>query len=355
MTNISILGSTGSIGTQTLDVVRRSKSGFKVLGVSTNQNIDLVEQQADEFDVHNVAVFDAEKAEELSEKRKDLNVLSGLDGLIFIATLPDVQTVVTSVVGRIGLEPTIEAINAGKDIALANKETLVVDGAKVMELANERGVDIRPIDSEHSAIQQAMRSGKRSEVKKIWLTASGGPFRDAQKWPREKLQNVTVEEALNHPTWKMGAKITIDSSTLANKGLEFIEAMYLFDLKPEQIEVVVHPQSIVHSAVEFEDGSIIAEMGATDMRRCIAYALTGEQRENLGLKELSLFDLQLTFERPDEQRFPCLALAKKAARLGQEACATFNDANEDSVAAFLKKEIGYMDIAKNIDLALSSF
>lgn len=352
--NISILGSTGSIGTQTLDVIRRSGGMFRVFGLSTHSQIDLLEQQADEFGVKEVCVFQGDFAQKLQEKRKDFHVSSGLEGLIRIATLPEVQTLVTSIVGRIGLEPTLAAIDAGKNIALANKETLVVAGEEVMRRSREKGVEIRPIDSEHSAIAQAMRSGKRSEVKKVWLTASGGPFRDKTLWPIEKLESINVEQALNHPTWKMGPKITIDSATLANKGLEFIEAMYLFDLHPDQIEVVVHPQSIVHSAVEFFDGSIIAEMGATDMRRCIHYALSGEERHDLKLKELSLFDLSLTFEKPDRERFPCLVSAEKAARMGQKACATFNDANEKAVKDFLAGEIGFMDIPRNIEKALKS-
>lgn len=355
MTNIAILGSTGSIGTQTLDVVRKSQGFFKVLGLATRMNIDLIEKQADEFFVKEIAVFDQEIAEKLKNRRPDLCVTSGLEGLLRIATLSQVQTLVTSLVGRVGLEPTLVAIDAGKDIALANKETLVVAGEEVMKRAREKGVSIRPIDSEHSAIAQCLRSGKKSEVKKIWLTASGGPFRDKNVWPMERLKNVTVEEALNHPTWKMGKKITIDSATLANKGLEYIEAMYLFDVVPEKIEVVVHPQSLVHSAVEFVDGSFIAEMGATDMRRCISYALTGESRVDHGLKELSLFDLSLHFERPDRERFPCLALAEKAARMGQKACAIFNDTNEEAVAEFLAEKIGFVDISTKIKSALTKF
>ncbi len=348
MINISILGSTGSIGTQTLDVVRRSKGKYKVCGLSTNANIDLLEKQIDEFEVKQVCVFNEEKAEELRIKRKDIKVFSGIEGLEEIAILPEVKTVVVAVVGRIGLSPTLLAIEAGKDIALANKETLVVSGIEVMKKAKEKGVKIRPIDSEHSAITQALKSGKREEIKKIWLTASGGPFRDKNKWPIEKLEKVTVEEALNHPTWKMGNKITIDSATLANKGLEFIEAMRLFDLNPDQIEVVIHPQSIIHSAVEFIDGSIIAEMGKTDMRRCISYALSGEERNDLSLESLSLFDLSLTFEKPDRERFPCLELAEKAAKVGERACAIFNDANEMAVQKFLNREIGFMEIPKII-------
>ncbi|MBT4937328.1 1-deoxy-D-xylulose-5-phosphate reductoisomerase [Candidatus Peregrinibacteria bacterium] len=345
---ISILGSTGSIGTQTLDVVRKSKGAFRVLGLSTNTNIELLEKQADEFGLKNLAVFCEEAARKLQEERKDLHIQKGVEGLLSIATLKEVETVVVSLVGKIGLEPTLAAIQAKKDIALANKETLVVSGIEVMEMAKKYGVNICPIDSEHSAIAQCMRSGRRSEVHKIWLTCSGGPFRNAKKWPLEKLERVTQEEALAHPTWSMGKKISIDSATLANKGLEFIEAMRLFDLDPNQIEVVIHPQSIVHSAVEFKDGSILAEMGATDMRRCIAYALYAENRQDINLKRLSLFDLNLSFEKPDYERFPCLSYAIAAAKKSQEACKAFNNANEAAVADFLSGEIGFMEIGKNI-------
>lgn len=349
MKNISILGSTGSIGTQTLDVVRRSKGAFRVLGLSANSNIELLEKQADEFGVKELAVFNEAQAFELQEKRKDLSVEKGIDGLLAIATLHGIETLVVSVVGAIGSQPTMAAIEAKKDIALANKETLVVSGIEVMQMAKKHGVSIRPIDSEHSAIAQCLRSGKRGEVHKIWLTCSGGPFRDLKKWPIEKLEKVTPEEALAHPTWNMGKKISIDSATLANKGLEFIEAMRLFDLDPSQIEVVVHPQSIVHSAVEFKDGSIVTEMGATDMRRCIAYALSGEERMDMNLKRLSLFDLNLQFEKPDYERFPCLSLAIQAAKKSQEACRAFNNANEAAVADFLSGEIGFMDIGRRVN------
>jgi len=349
---ISILGATGSIGTQTLDVVRRTKNSYTVLGLSTHKNIQLLEEQADEFGVKDLCVFDRCLAEELQKKRADFCVVSGENGLIKLASLEKVKTVVVAVVGRIGLEATLAAIKNKKDIALANKETLVVSGIQVMEEAKKQGVEIRPIDSEHSAIQQCLKAGKRSEVKKIWLTASGGPFRNAEKWPKEKLESVTVEEALNHPTWKMGKKITIDSATLANKGLEFIEAVRLFDLRPDQIEVIIHPQSIIHSAVEFIDGSIIAEMGKTDMRRCIAYALSGEVREDIGLESLDLFSQNLFFEKPDRERFHCLAMAEKAVSHSEEACAVFNDVNEEAVAQFLNKKISFIDIAKKIEKAL---
>ena len=352
--NISILGATGSIGTQTLDVIRKSPSDFRVIGLSTNTNIELIEKQADEFCVKNISVFCEKYADKLKHKRPDLSIRSGIEGLNYIATLKTVNTVVVAVVGNIGFEPTMKAIEAYKDIALANKETLVVGGIEIMQMVKKNKVQLYPIDSEHSAIAQCLRAGKTSEVHKIWLTCSGGPFQDVQKWPKEKLKNASIQDALAHPTWEMGNKISIDSATLANKGLEFIEAMRLFDLQPEQIEVVIHPQSLVHSAIEFTDGSIIAEMGATDMRRTISYALYGGTRINLQLTRLSLFDLNLTFKKPDYKRFPCLSYAIQSAKKSQEACKIFNNSNEQAVAEFLAEKISFGDISKKIHKDLQS-
>ena len=345
---IAILGSTGSIGTQTLDVVQNSKNMYQVCGLSTYQNIELLEKQADLFQVKNLAVFEEEKARELQEKRKDFTVFSGLTGLIKIATLKDIDTIVSAVVGKIGIEPVLQAIKVKKNIALANKESLVVAGEKIMKAARKYNVAIRPIDSEHCAIFQALLSGEKKEVNKIILTASGGPFLDKKKYPLSKLENISVKEALNHPTWKMGKKISIDSATLANKGLEIIEAMWLFDIDPQKIEVVIHPQSIMHSAVEFVDGSVIAELGKTDMRRCISYALSGYKRIDLNLAKLSLYNTNLTFTKPDRKRFSCLLLAEKAALSGQKYCQIFNDTNEQAVQDFLQEKIKFTDIPKII-------
>jgi len=355
MKNLVVLGSTGSIGTQTLDVVRRFPEKFCVKALAVNRNVELLAEQVKEFEPEKVVVFD-EKAFNVFEQtplnpplsRGRLQVLGWMKGLIELVEDEEVDIVMNSLVGQIWVVPTRAALKKGKIVALANKETIVVAGEEMKQLECEFGGEIRSVDSEHSAIWQVMRAGKRNEVKKIWLTCSWGPFRDVDLWPREKLKNVTWEQAVKHPTWNMGRKISIDSATLANKGLEVIEARYLFDLEPDQIEVIVHPQSIVHSAVEFYDGSIIAEMGATDMRRVIAYALFGEERVENNLKKLNLFDVNLTFERPDRERFPCLALAEKAVRIGQEACAAYNAANEEAVDLFVKKEIGFYDIPKKI-------
>ena len=311
MKRISILGSTGSIGTQTLDVVRKTND-FEVIGITTNTSIELVEQQIQEFRPQLVCVMNELKAKELQDKLRakgdKTEVVTGMDGLVAVATHAECDVVVTAVVGMIGLIPTIEAINAGKDIALANKETLVVAGQLVMNLAKEKGVKILPVDSEHSAIFQCLRAGNHKEIEKLIITASGGPFRT---YTKEMLEGVTVKDALNHPNWKMGNKITIDSATLMNKGLEVIEAKHLFDVTVEQIDVVVHKESIVHSMVMFRDGSVIAQLGNPDMRHPIDYALNyPERKENEFIERLNLAKIgTLSFEEPKIDMFPCLRLA----------------------------------------------
>lgn len=349
MQNISILGSTGSIGTQTLDIVRTFPDKFKIIGLTSNTQIDLLQKQIEEFKPQAVAVMNLEKAEELKRINPDCEIYAGIEGLIKIATLKKTQTVVTAVVGEIGIEPTLAAINAKKTIALANKETLVAAGEKVMQLAKKKNVEIRPVDSEHSAIWQCLRSGKRNEIKKVWLTASGGPFWNKEKWPIEKLKKVSKKEVLNHPNWDMGAKISVDSATMMNKGLEFIEAMHLFDLKPKEIEIVVHPQSLVHSAVEFIDGSIIAQMSKPDMRHAILYALTYPDRKANHFAPLNLFDQTLEFVKPDLERYPCLKLALKCAKKGGAFPRKLNQLNEEAVAKFLEGEIDFLEISEYIE------
>ncbi len=346
--NLSILGSTGSIGTQTLDIVRGFPEKFKVVGLTTNRQINLLKKQIVEFEPEAVAVMNEAKAAELKKENLSCKVYSGLDGLIKIASLEKAETVVSAVVGEIGIKPTLAAIEHQKTIALANKETLVAAGEKVMKLAKEKNVEIRPVDSEHSAIWQCLRSGKRSEIKKVCLTASGGPFWDKAKWPLEKLKNVAKKDVLNHPNWDMGAKITVDSATMMNKGLEFIEAMHLFDLSSEEIEIVVHPQSLVHSAVEFVDGSIIAQVSKPDMRHAILYALTYPERQANDFAPLNLFNQTLEFVKPDLERYPCLKLALECAKKGGEFPAKLNRLNEEAVAKFLNDEITFLEISEYI-------
>ena len=343
---ISILGSTGSIGTQTLDVARNLN--IEVVGLAVDKNIDLLEKQIIEFKPSAVAVNDKELAKVLKEKvkDKDVQVYSGLEGIIKIATMDEADTVVTSMVGIAGLMPTIEAIKAKKNIALANKETLVTAGAIIMREAKKNGVNILPVDSEHSAIFQSLMGNNKTAVAKILLTASGGPFRKKNK---KELEQVTVEEALKHPNWDMGCKITIDSATLMNKGLEMIEAKWLFDIEPEKIEVLVHPQSIVHSMVEFIDGSVIAQLGSPDMRLPIQFSLTYPERVENNFPKLDLLKIgRLTFEEPDYEKFPCLGLAFRAVKCGGSMPAAMNAANEEAVALFLNRKIGFADIPRII-------
>lgn len=348
MKKIAILGSTGSIGTQTLEVVRENKD-IEVVGMAAGNNIHLLEKQIREFSPKVVAVWSEEKAKELRIKVSDLTVkvVSGMEGLIEIAILPETEILVTAIVGMIGIRPTIAGIEAGKNIALANKETLVTAGHIIMPLAQKYGVSILPVDSEHSAIFQSLQGNEKKAIHKILLTASGGPFRNRK---REELENIQVEDALKHPNWEMGRKITIDSSTLVNKGLEVIEAKWLFDAKMEQIEVVVQPQSIIHSMVEYVDGAIIAELGTPDMKLPIQYALYYPERkylpgDRLDFKKLS----QITFEQPDMETFYGLRLAYEAGKAGGSLPTVFNAANEMAVSKFLNREIRYLEIPEIIE------
>ena len=327
MKKIAILGSTGSIGTQTLEIVRE-KQDLEVLGLAAGSNIQLLEQQIREFSPKMAAVWSEEKAMELRTKVADTDteVVSGMDGLIRIATLSDVEILVTAIVGMIGIRPTIEAIKAGKDIALANKETLVTAGHLIMPLAAEHQVKILPVDSEHSAIFQALQGNTGNPVHKILLTASGGPFRGKKQ---EDLLDVQVEDALRHPNWSMGRKITIDSSTLVNKGLEVIEAKWLFGVDVDQIQVVIQPQSVIHSMVEYEDGAVMAQLGTPDMKLPIQYALYYPDRRYLPGERLDFWTLShLDFGKPDLDTFYCLALAYEAGRAGGTLPTVFNAANE---------------------------
>ena len=348
MKKIAILGSTGSIGTQTLEVVRENND-IEVLALAAGNNIKLLEAQIREFRPRLAAVWTEEKAKELRENVKDLDVkiVSGLDGLIEVSVIEESEILVTAILGMIGIRPTIEAIKAGKDIALANKETLVTAGHIIMPLAKEYGVQILPVDSEHSAIFQSLQGSHRSELRKILLTASGGPFRGKT---REELAHMKLEDALKHPTWSMGQKITIDSSTLVNKGLEVIEAKWLFDVEIDQVEVVVHPQSIIHSMVEYVDGAIIAELGTPDMKLPIQYAIYYPERRYLPGERVNFATLgQLTFEKPDTDTFTGLKLAFEAGRAGGSLPTVFNAANERAVSKFLNRKIGYLQITEIIE------
>ena len=353
MKRITILGSTGSIGTQTLDVVRKNKDKFQVVAISANSSIDLLLEQIMEFSPKYVAVYNEESALKLKEiipENINIEVLSGMDGLVKICQLEEVNVVLTAVVGMIGLVPTMAAIKAKKTIALANKETLVTAGELVMSEAKKNNVEILPVDSEHSAIFQCLNGERKQDIEKIILTASGGPFRGKK---REELVNVTKNEALKHPNWDMGRKISIDSSTLMNKGLEVIEATWLFDVDVEDIEVVVHPQSIIHSMVSFRDSSVISQMGCPDMRLPIEYALTYPERLKTDFERLDLAKVAtLTFEKPDMETFPCLALAFKVLKLGGTYPAALNSANEFLVNEFLNDKIGFYDIPYYIEKTL---
>lgn len=348
MKKIAILGSTGSIGTQTLEVVRENKD-IEVLGLAAGNNIKLLERQIREFHPKMAAVWSEERAKELRENVKDLNIkiVSGMEGLIELSVMEESEILVTAIVGMIGIRPTIEAIKAGKDIALANKETLVTAGHIIMPLAKEYQVAILPVDSEHSAIFQSLQGGQEKALHKILLTASGGPFRQKT---REELLNIQVEDALKHPNWEMGRKITIDSSTLVNKGLEVIEAKWLFDVSLDQIEVVVHPQSIIHSMVEYVDGSIIAQLGTPDMKLPIQYALYYPERRFLPGDRLDFAALsKLTFEKPDMETFYGLRLAFEAGKEGGSLPTVFNAANELAVSKFLERKIKYLEIPEIIE------
>ena len=343
MKKIAILGSTGSIGTQTLDVVRNNE-GLQVVGLSAGKNIEKLEAQIREFGPALAAVWDEKAAEELRARTADLpvRIVSGMEGLLELAAMKETDILVTAVVGMIGIRPTMEAIRAGKDIALANKETLVTAGHLIIPLAAEHGVQILPVDSEHSAVFQALHGEKREQVHKLLITASGGPFRGKT---REELEKVTVEDALRHPNWAMGPKITIDSATLVNKGLEVMEARWLFDVPLDRIQVVVQPQSIIHSMVEFEDGAVMAQLGTPDMRLPIQYALFYPDRKYLPGARLDFTALkQITFDVPDLKTFRGLALALDAAKAGGSMPTVFNAANERAVALFLQKKIRFLEI-----------
>ena len=353
MRQISVLGSTGSIGTQTLQVVRNNKD-IHVAALAAGSNVDLIEQQIREFRPELAVLWEEKKAEELKLRVADLDVKVswGMEGLMEAASIPAAETVVTAVVGMIGIRPTIAAIEAGKDIALANKETLVTTGHLIIPLAKEKGVKILPVDSEHSAIFQCLQGERDNHIDKILLTASGGPFRG---WTLEQMKKVQLEDALKHPNWSMGHKITIDSSTMVNKGLEVMEAKWLFGVDIDRIQVLVQPQSVIHSAVQFDDGAVIAQLGTPDMKLPIQYALYYPERRYLPGDRLDFGKLaRITFEDPDPVNFPGLALALRAGRTGGSMPTVFNAANERAVAMFLKKQIGYLDIARIIEEAMDA-
>lgn len=351
MIKIAILGSTGSIGTQTLDIVRKNKD-LEVVGIAAGSNIAMLEEQIREFHPRLAAVGDEKKAEELSVRVKDTNckVVGGMDGLLELAAMKESQILVTAIVGMIGIRPTIEGMKAGKDIALANKETLVTAGHLIMPLAKECGVKILPVDSEHSAIFQALKGEEHKSIDKLLITASGGPFRGKKT---KDLEHIQVEDALKHPNWAMGQKITIDSATLVNKGLEVMEAKWLFGMDLNQIQVVVQPQSVIHSMVQFTDGSIIAQLGTPDMRLPIQYAIYGGTRRYLDGERLDFAKLgSITFENPDMETFKGLPLAMEAARVGGSMPTVFNAANEKAVALFLQRKIRFLDIYTIIEDAM---
>ena len=351
---LAVIGSTGSIGTQSLDVVRKI-GGMEVISLAANENIELLYEQILEFKPRIAAVVNEEKCEILKKRLagSKTKIVSGVDGLLEAAVCDEVNTVILSVVGNSGIRPAFEAINAGKDLALANKETLVSAGQLIMDTAREKGIKIYPLDSEHSAIFQCLQGNKENKIKKIILTASGGPFRGKNL---EYLKTVTVADALSHPTWSMGKKITIDSATLMNKGLELIEARWLFDVPVKDIEIVVHPQSIVHSAVEFEDNSIIAQMGMPDMRIPISYALTYPFRMENNFERLNLFEKNnLTFEKPDFDTFKCLKLAYRAIKTGGTMPAVMNGANEKAVYKFLEGKLKFIEIPEIIEQTMNAY
>ncbi|MBQ9387174.1 MAG: 1-deoxy-D-xylulose-5-phosphate reductoisomerase [Lachnospiraceae bacterium] len=352
MKKLALLGSTGSIGTQTLEIVRANKD-IKITALTAAKNIDLLEAQIREFHPELACAFEPEAAAELAARVADTDtkILSGMDGLTAAASQTDADIVLTAMVGMVGIRPTLAAIEAGKDIALANKETLVTAGHLVIEAAARRGIRIFPVDSEHSAIFQCLQGNEGNIIDKILLTCSGGPFRGLTL---NQMRDKTPADALKHPSWSMGSKITIDSATLANKGLEVMEATWLFGVSPDQIQVVVHPGSIIHSMVQFEDGAVMGQLGTPDMKIPIQYALYYPQRLPLDGERLDLFRLgRLIFEKPDFENFPALRLAFEAARAGGTTPTVFNAANEWSVARFLRGEIGFTCIADNIGRAMA--
>ncbi len=356
MKTISILGSTGSIGTQTLEIVRLH-SDLQVAAISGNNNIKLLAKQILEFAPKLVCVYDENNVEGLYKELKAIapadfdehrfKVVSGMEGLIDVAVCEESDILVTAIVGMVGIRPTMAAIKAGKDIALANKETLVCAGSLIMAEAKKQNINIYPVDSEHSAIFQSLQGEPENSIDKIILTASGGPFRGYSK---DMLKSIKLEDALKHPNWSMGQKVTIDSSTLANKGLEVMEAKWLFDVKPEQIQVVIQPQSIIHSAVQYKDGAIIAQLGTPDMKIPIQYALLYPERRFLPGKRVDFFELgQITFEKPDLDTFKALKLAYDAINIGESMPTVFNAANERAVRKFIDREISYLDISNMIE------
>ena len=350
---VSILGSTGSIGTQSLEVCE--KQGFDIVALAAHSSVKLLAEQVRKFRPKYVCIFNEEKYPELKEALADVSVeiLCGMEGLCKIAALEENEIVLNSVVGMVGLLPTLTAIKAGKDVALANKETLVAGGTLVTALAEEKGVNIYPVDSEHSAIFQCLQGNKRSQLSRIILTASGGPFFG---YSYDQLRNVTKADALKHPNWDMGNKITIDSATLMNKGLEFIEAKWLFDLAPDQIEIVVHRQSVIHSAVEYDDYAVIAQLGVPDMKIPIQYALTYPDRYECPTKRLSLTDYgTLTFAKPDYETFKCLSAAIEGITRGGAYPCLINSANEEAVRAFLHDEIKFIQIGEIVSSLLEKF
>lgn len=353
MKKIAILGSTGSIGTQTLDIVRE-QGDIQVVAMAAGSNISLLEAQMREFRPSLVSVWDEKKASELRTNTKDLGIkiVSGMEGLLEVSVIPESEILVTAIVGMLGIRPTIAAIKAGKKIALANKETLVTAGHIIIPLAKEYKVPILPVDSEHSAIFQSLQGAGDNKISRILLTASGGPFRGKKA---DELKNIQVEDALKHPNWSMGRKITIDSSTLVNKGLEVMEAKWLFDVTLDQIQVVVHPQSVIHSAVEYQDGAVIAQLGTPDMRLPIQYALYYPERRNLSGRRLDLFEIaDLTFEKPDTDTFRGLALAYQAMEKGGNIPTVYNAANEKAVSLFLDRKISYPEITELIEACMEN-
>lgn len=357
MKKLSILGATGSIGVQTLDVIRKSNGELKLIGATANSSVEKIKEIIVEFKPKYIGMMDEGSKEEISEfcaqNNLKIEVLGGIEGLNKIASLDEIDMVVTSVVGMIGLEPTMKAIEAKKDIALANKETLVVAGEIVMKAAKENGVKILPVDSEHSAIFQSLRGNELKSLKKIILTASGGPFRGKKT---EELKNITVKEALNHPNWSMGRKISIDSATLMNKGLEVIEAHHLFDCEYDKIQVVVHPQSIIHSMVEYKDASVIAQLGSADMRLPIQYAVNYPERLDEVATSIDFYEIsKLTFEKPDMDTFKCLRLAFEAGKVGGLMPTILNGANEACVELFLNSNIKFLQIGDIIEECMELF
>ena len=351
--NIAVLGSTGSIGTQTLEVIRNNDD-MRVVSLAAGSNITLLQKQIEEFSPKLVCVFDKKKAEELQKnlKNPETEIVTGMDGLIACATIDEADIAVAAVVGMIGIKPVIEAVKAGKDIAFANKETLVTAGHIIMPMIKKYGVKLLPVDSEHSAIFQSLNGENASDIDKILLTASGGPFRGKK---REELINIQVEDALKHPNWSMGRKITIDSSTMVNKGLEVIEAKWLFDVSCDDIRVVVQPKSVIHSMVQFKDGAVIAQLGTPDMKLPIQYALYYPERRNLSGRRLDLFEIaDLTFEKPDTDTFRGLALAYQAMEKGGNIPTVYNAANEKAVSLFLDRKISYPEITELIEACMEN-